>query len=437
MKREWIRTALATIGLISVVGCASMSDIRYESTQKARAVKQYVECGNPGCEKFPHDYKLGWLDGFYALSTGGPNCPPAVAPARYWNVRQQLKDCDGRRHSYYSGWQDGATRASQFPDTHHLKIFETCECTVPRCEMACGNGSCGPCGAGILGAPAYDQLIESSQDYSYQAEGILVPPAPVTPFESGTEDDGDSDEKTSDEEQDEQDEEDSSGEEKVPTAEKVDEPTEEEVSVSVPTRILEVPTGELVHDQVSTAGRAEMVEQNDAGSLFGSAFDLTSSRHSMVEHQTVDPIQSLPEKTVTREPSAASATPRESTAHDTPVQAPSDVVEQSDSGFIVPVTPPTFSNEPAVAEEINDPPSAESLGQQTPRIVVPQPTIKKVDEAPVHYVESVKLTKQDSSQTKRPVSGKPASVDGAPQHSTLPVKFEMIESNTATIELAK
>ena len=147
-------------GLLLSAGCATINDACYEHTQMARAVVQYHDCGNPHSSPYPKDYRKGWIDGFYEVATGGPDCPPAIAPDRYWKPGQILKHCDNRRHAYYSGWQDGAANASQFPDTHYLKIFETCECPFPRCETPCVDGFCGPCGDAVIGMPISDELIE-------------------------------------------------------------------------------------------------------------------------------------------------------------------------------------------------------------------------------------------------------------------------------------
>ncbi|WDQ17498.1 hypothetical protein [Rhodopirellula sp. P2] len=157
MKRKLLATMLL---LVPFGGCASLDDCCYEHTQSARAMVQYVKCGNPDSSCYPHDYKLGWIDGFYEVSTGGSTCPPAVAPARYWKPGQILKDCDNKRHAYYSGWQDGAARAEQFPDTHTIRIFETCECPFPRCEEPCADGTCVPCGMPTIGMPVSDEMIE-------------------------------------------------------------------------------------------------------------------------------------------------------------------------------------------------------------------------------------------------------------------------------------
>lgn len=173
MKRHY-PTALGLLALMTLGGCASIDDCCYEKTQTARAITEYLKCGNPECSCYPHDYKCGWIDGFYEVATGGESCPPAVAPARYYKPEQILEHCDKKRHAYYSGWQDGASRASQFPDTHYLRIYETCECPFPRCDKPCGDNACGPCGITFAGMSASDDMIETmpvadayeAEDYS-------------------------------------------------------------------------------------------------------------------------------------------------------------------------------------------------------------------------------------------------------------------------------
>lgn len=186
-KKKWY-LALALFAATS--GCAGLEDCRYESVQKLRAVSEYAKCGAPECEKFPHDYKLGYLDGFYAVSTGGPSCPPAIAPERYWKVKQVLGDCDNRRHSYYSGWQDGASRASCFPDSHYLRVFETSDCPMPRCE-SCEGESCGcqTCGetpghtvhdSGMIHGQWSDSAPVILGDDPIYSSGPVSLPSPIT-----------------------------------------------------------------------------------------------------------------------------------------------------------------------------------------------------------------------------------------------------------------
>lgn len=173
MKNKIHRVSLGLLALMTLGGCASFNDCYYEKSQKVRAFKEYVHCGRPECSEYPRDYKKGWLDGFYEVATGGSDCPPSVAPARYYEPKAILKYHDKKRHDYYSGWQDGAARASQFPDTHYLRIYETEACPFPRCESPCTDGSCGSCGESFVGMSAAKEMIEAA-------------PTPATPVAPAT-----------------------------------------------------------------------------------------------------------------------------------------------------------------------------------------------------------------------------------------------------------
>ncbi len=161
MKIKIHRVSLGLLALMTLGGCASFNDCYYEKTQRVRAFKEYVHCGRPECSEYPRDYRKGWIDGFFEVATGGSDCPPSVAPARYYKPKAILKYGDKKRHNYYSGWQDGAARASQFPDTHYLRIYETNECPFPRCEKPCSNDEGGPCGEAFVGMSATKELIEA------------------------------------------------------------------------------------------------------------------------------------------------------------------------------------------------------------------------------------------------------------------------------------
>ncbi|WP_146517761.1 hypothetical protein [Stieleria varia] len=169
------------LGMPILSGCASLQDYSYEQKQRMRASAQFRECGKANCSNYPHDYKRGWKDGFYAVATGDSSCPPAIAPACYWDPDQILDDCDNRRHAYYSGWQDGASRASQFPDTHYLRIYETCECPFPRCEESCLGGTCGCVPGGLMMDEGFVEtempIVDMPVDM--QMESMPMPPAPV------------------------------------------------------------------------------------------------------------------------------------------------------------------------------------------------------------------------------------------------------------------
>ena len=143
--------AAAVSGCVSLDDWATIQDDRYELTQRLRAKSEYRRAGKPGRGEYRHDFKRGWLDGFYDVATGGPCCPPVIAPQRYWSPDDVLENCDAPRAAYYAGWRHGAARSSQFPDTHHLRLHETSQCYLPRCERRCGEPGVTRCGCGIAG----------------------------------------------------------------------------------------------------------------------------------------------------------------------------------------------------------------------------------------------------------------------------------------------
>jgi len=167
----WTFRLLAACVLVGVGGCASLNDHCYEKTQRARAREAWRQHGAPckdqTCAK---DYAAGWKDGFYDVATGGKGCPPVVAPSCYWKPSQILEACDSKRLAYYDGFQDGVACALQYPQTHYLKLWSSCECPLPSCENRCAPVS--PCQNGNCGV-LYDGaefLIEDAQGY---------PPEPV------------------------------------------------------------------------------------------------------------------------------------------------------------------------------------------------------------------------------------------------------------------
>jgi len=141
----WTLKLLVACTLLGVGGCSALNDHHYEKTQRARAREAWrqhgAKCKDQACEK---DYACGWKDGFYDIATGGKGCPPVVAPCKYWAPSQILDDHDSRRLAYYNGFQDGVACSLQYPQTHYLKLWSSCECPLPNCENRCAP--CAPCG---------------------------------------------------------------------------------------------------------------------------------------------------------------------------------------------------------------------------------------------------------------------------------------------------
>ncbi|HBJ36777.1 MAG TPA: hypothetical protein DDZ51_18885 [Planctomycetaceae bacterium] len=167
---SWTLKLLVACMLAGTGGCASLTDHHYEQTQRARAREAWrqhgAKCRNPACEK---DYAAGWKDGFYDVATGGKGCPPIVAPCKYWDPDQILVDRDSRRLAYYDGFQDGVASSLQYPPTHYLKLWSSCEFPLATCQNPCG--SCPPAistGGGFV-YEGGEFLIE---DNYYQTDGV-------------------------------------------------------------------------------------------------------------------------------------------------------------------------------------------------------------------------------------------------------------------------
>lgn len=109
-----MRVSLLTILLgLSLCGCASMQDYQYCLAQKHRADAAWkVNYGRTGhgCSR---DYKDGWKQGYFDLSTGQCEEPPPVPPHKYWDAKYQSLDGRAAIEDWYSGWQDGAAAAVQ------------------------------------------------------------------------------------------------------------------------------------------------------------------------------------------------------------------------------------------------------------------------------------------------------------------------------------
>jgi hypothetical protein len=95
---------------LSLCGCATTQDYHYNLVQRYRASTAYHESYGlwAHCSR---DYKDGWKQGYFDLSTGQCEEPPATPPHHYWNASFQSLEGRAAIDDWYSGWQDGATAA--------------------------------------------------------------------------------------------------------------------------------------------------------------------------------------------------------------------------------------------------------------------------------------------------------------------------------------
>ena len=108
-----MRVRLITILLgLSVGGCATVQDYRYNLAQRYRAECAYKDSNGvvSGCSRH---YQDGWKQGYFDLSTGQCEEAPATPPHKYWNASYQSLEGKAVIEDWYSGWQDGATAAIQ------------------------------------------------------------------------------------------------------------------------------------------------------------------------------------------------------------------------------------------------------------------------------------------------------------------------------------
>lgn len=175
----WTLNLLVVCMLVGASGCSALNDHHYEKTQRARAREAWrhhgAKCHNQLCER---DYAAGWKDGFYDVATGGKGCPPVVAPCKYWAPSQILDDCDSRRLAYYDGFQDGVACSLQYPQTHYLKLWSSCECPLPACENRCAP--CAPCAPCTSSLPEPCGVVYEGAEFLIEDSKHSVAPIPAS-----------------------------------------------------------------------------------------------------------------------------------------------------------------------------------------------------------------------------------------------------------------
>ena len=116
---------------LTLVGCASIHDCKYETTQRFRTGKAWLRY-NVGCPGlYSGAFSHGWKAGYYDVLSGNDGCPPLFAPERYSAPCKILNDCDKPRNDWYTGFQCGAACAQNIPDTHYMKPWNPPVTTMP------------------------------------------------------------------------------------------------------------------------------------------------------------------------------------------------------------------------------------------------------------------------------------------------------------------
>lgn len=108
---------------LSLCGCTSLADCKYELRQKIRTSQAWHEFDGCNDQCFTCDYHDGWKKGYYDVLTGGDGRPPVVPPKRYWKPPVFAEHDPTRQNDWYTGYQDGAACAKTQPDFHYVPTF--------------------------------------------------------------------------------------------------------------------------------------------------------------------------------------------------------------------------------------------------------------------------------------------------------------------------
>lgn len=108
---------------LSLSGCTSLSDCKYEMGQKIRTGQAWHEFDGCNEQCFTLDYRDGWKQGYYDVLTGGDGRPPVVPPKKYWKPPVFTEHDPSRQNDWFIGYQDGASCAKSQPDFHYVPTF--------------------------------------------------------------------------------------------------------------------------------------------------------------------------------------------------------------------------------------------------------------------------------------------------------------------------
>jgi len=126
---------------LSLCGCATFQDYHYNFVQHCRADSAF-KASYGWWSSCSHDYQDGWKQGYYDLSTGQCEDLPAIPPHKYWNAHYQSLDGRAAVEEWYSGWQDGATAATQDGRPYFHQVVASP--TPPVNQYSPRNFHCGP-----------------------------------------------------------------------------------------------------------------------------------------------------------------------------------------------------------------------------------------------------------------------------------------------------
>ena len=88
-------------------------------------------CQGCFCEvEYIADFRLGFIDGYIHVMSGGGNCRPTLPPRKYWSLCTRGEDNNCRIVAWYNGWDSGVAQAlrdgmGSGPITTAADIYQT------------------------------------------------------------------------------------------------------------------------------------------------------------------------------------------------------------------------------------------------------------------------------------------------------------------------
>ena len=98
--------------LLVCCSCQATREHMRDHSLKYVAHRAYSLSSNPGdCEPHSRDFRAGWEQAYYNVSTGQSECPPTVPPECYWGTRFETGVGRERVAAWFRGYQYGAAAA--------------------------------------------------------------------------------------------------------------------------------------------------------------------------------------------------------------------------------------------------------------------------------------------------------------------------------------
>jgi hypothetical protein len=142
--------------MLACTGCAAVQDMQYSCSNYCRAFMAWQTQSKKFNGRHSADYATGWKKGYFSVAMGGPGCPPAIPPERYWRSKYQSLEGQRAIEAWYRGFEDGSL-ASERDGTnnwHEVPTYAHGTVAIGGVDTLMPRSARLPMGGGINIAPA-------------------------------------------------------------------------------------------------------------------------------------------------------------------------------------------------------------------------------------------------------------------------------------------